>query len=95
MDQGSEFYNRLVKPWLHGNSTEMYPKHSERKFVVVQRFIRAVKNTTGIKNVYMDRLNKIADKYDKIYYRTIKMKNSDVYQDTYIDYGVEQNEKIS
>ena len=56
-DQGSEFYNNPFKDVLKINSIEMYSTCNERKSVVVERFIRTLKNKifkhmTGIsKNV--------------------------------------------
>ena len=43
VDQGSEFYKRLVKSKLHGNDIEMYLTHNEGKYVVAERFIRNLK----------------------------------------------------
>ena len=42
--KGSEFYNRLVKSWLHDNNREMYSTHNEEKYVVAERFVRTLKN---------------------------------------------------
>ena len=52
-----------MKSWLEKNAMEMYSTHSERKIVVVERFIRNLKNriykymTSILKNVYIDKLN--------------------------------------
>ena len=60
----------------------MYSTHNERKYVVGERYIRTLKNkiyTTSIsKNVYIDKLNDIVNKYNNTYHRTIKMKPVDV-----------------
>ena len=62
MDEGSKFYNRSIKSWLHGNDTEMYSAHNEGKSVVAERFIRTFKNkiykymTSRAENLYMDKL---------------------------------------
>ena len=51
----------------------MYSTHSEEKFLITERFIRTLKNkiykyTTSIsKNVYMDKLDGIANKYNNTY----------------------------
>ena len=29
LGQGSEFYNRSIKSWLHDNKIEMYSSHNE------------------------------------------------------------------
>ena len=44
------------------------------------------------KNVYIDKLNDIVNKYNNIYSRTIKMK-PDVKNNTYIDFNKEVNDK--
>ena len=69
VDKGSEFYNRSVKSWLQDNDMEMYLTHNERKCVVLERFIRTLKNKTDkymtsvSKNVYIDELDVIVNKY--------------------------------
>ena len=68
VDQGSEFFNNVFK-CLKDNNMEMYAKYNEGKSVVVERFIRTLKNkiykhmTAISKNVYFDVLNDIVDKY--------------------------------
>ena len=67
----------------------MYSTYNERKFVVVERFIRTLKNTifkhmTSIsKNVYFDVLDDIVNTYNNTVHRTIKMKPIDVTDDYY------------
>ena len=52
--------------------------------IVVERFIKTLKNkidkhmTPVSKNVYMDKLNKIVDKYNNTYHRKIKIKTADI-----------------
>ena len=49
---------------------------------------------TGIsENVYFDVLDKIVDKYNNTYHRTIKMKPIDVKSDSFAEYNKESNEK--
>ena len=63
------FYNKSFKKWLDDNDIEMYSAHNKGKFVVVERFIRTLKNeiykhmTTISKNVYFNVLDDIVDKY--------------------------------
>ena len=51
----------------------MYPTHNERKSVITERFIGTLKNkicrymTSISKNVYIDKLDAIVNKYKKIY----------------------------
>ena len=48
--------------------------------------------TAITKNIYTDKLNDIANKYN-IYYRAITMKPIDAQSNTYIDFDVENNNK--
>ena len=99
VDKGSEFYNRSMKSWLGKNDIEMYLTHNEGKSVAAERFIRTLKNkiykyTTSIsKNVYIDKLDDIVNKYNNTYHSTIKMKSVDVKSNTYINSSKEINDK--
>ena len=98
VDQGSEFYNQDFKKWLSNNGIIMYSTYNEGKSVVVERFIRTLKNklykhlTTTSKNVYYDVLNDIVNEYNNTKHSTIKIKSKDVKDDegVHID---EHNEK--
>ena len=74
---------------------EMYSTNNEGNFVVAERLIRTLKNktykymTSISKNVYVDELHDIVNKYNNTYHRTIKMKPVDVKQCTYIDFSQE------
>ena len=58
----------------------MYSTHNEGKSVIAERFIRTLKTkiykhmTSISKNVYIDKLYDIVNKYNNKYRRTIKMK---------------------
>ena len=58
---------------------EMYSTHNEGKSVVAKKFIRTLKNkiykyvTSISKNMYIDKLDDIVDKYNNKYHRTIKI----------------------
>ena len=77
----------------------MYSTNNEGKSVVAERFIRTLKSkiykhmTSISKNVYIDKLNDIVDKYNNTYHNTIKMKPIDVKDNTYINTGKEINNK--
>ena len=78
----------------------MYSTHNERKSVVAERFIRTLKSknykymTSISKNVYIDKLDDIVNKYNKIYHGTIEMKPVDVKSSTtYNDSSKEINNK--
>ena len=51
----------------------MHSAHNEGKSVVAEKFIRTLKILLK-KNVYIDKLDDIVNKYKKIYHSTIKMK---------------------
>ena len=77
----------------------MYSTHNEGKSVVAERFIRTLKNkvykymTSISKNVYIDKLDNIVDKYNNTYHTTIKMKPIDVKDNTYLNVDKEINNK--
>ena len=77
----------------------MYSIHNEGKSVVAERFIRTPKNkiykymTSISKNVYIDKLDDIANKYNNTYHRIIKMKPIDVKDNTYSNIDKEVNNK--
>ena len=77
----------------------MYSTNNEGKSVVAERFIRTLKSkiykymTSISKNVYIDKLNVIVNKYNNTYHTTIKMKPIDVKDNTYINANKEINYK--
>ena len=77
----------------------MYSTYNEGKSVVTERFIRTLKNkmfkhlTTISKNVYIDVLNDIVNKYNNTVHRTIKMKLIYVTGDSYVEYNEDFNKK--
>ena len=91
VDKGSEFYNASFKKWLQDNDIVMYSTNNEGKSVVAERFIRTLKSkiykhlTSISKNVYIDKLDDIVDKYNNTYHTTIKMKPINVKDNTYIN----------
>ena len=99
VDKGPKFYNAFFKKWLQHNDIVMYSTNNEGKSVVAERFIRTLKSkiykhmTLISKNVYIDKLNDIVDKYNNTYHNTIKMKPIDVKDNTYINTDKEINNK--
>ena len=81
------------------SNIEMYSTLNERKSVIAERFFKTVKNKiykfmiSISKNVYIDKLDNIFNKYNNRYHRTIKMKPVDVKPSTYVDLGKEINDK--
>ena len=78
----------------------MYSTYNEEKsVVVVERFIRTLKNkifkhmTAISKNIYFDVLDDIVDKYNNTVHRTIKMKPIDVSSDSNAEYNEDPSNK--
>ena len=99
VDQRGELYNHVFKRWLSNNDTIMYPTFNEGKSVVIERFIRTLKNklykhmTDTGKNVYYDGLDDIVNEYNNTKHNTIKMKPKDVKNDNNRVYIDEYNKK--
>ena len=99
VDKGSEFYNAYFKKWLQDNDIVMYSTLNEGKSVVAERFIKTLKGkiyrymTSISKNVYIDKLDNIVDEYNNTYHTTIKMKPTDVKDNTYLNVDKEINNK--
>ena len=64
--------------WLQDKDIEMYSTHNERKSVSVERFIRNLNKkifqhmTSISKNVFIDNLDDIVNKYNNTYHSTIR-----------------------
>ena len=75
----------------------MLSTHNEGKFVVAERFIKSLKNkiyrymTSKSKNVYIDKLYDIVNKYNNTYHSTIKNKPVDVKPGIYIESSKESS----
>ena len=74
----------IIKIWLQDNYIKMYLIHDEGKSFVAERFLRTLKTkiykymTLVSRNVSIDMLDNIVDKFNKKYQRTINMKPIDV-----------------
>ena len=90
VDQSSKFCNKSMKSWLlRDKGFEVYSTHLFRTLKnKVYNYMIAVS-----KNVYIDKLDEIIDKYKNIYHRTIKMKPVDVTLGTYIGLDANNNDK--
>ena len=90
-----------MKSWLNRNDTKMYSAHNEGKSVVSKRFIRTLENkiykymTSLSKNVCIDKLNDIVNKYSNKYHRAIGVKPADLRPSIYIDFNKAINDKNS
>ena len=98
-EKGSEFYNRSIKLILQNVNMEMYWTHNQGTSVAAERFIRTLEKNickymiSISKNVYIDELGNIVNKYNNTYHSTINMKLVDVKSNTYIDSRKEINKK--
>ena len=78
----------------------MHSIHNKGKSVVAERFIRTLNNTiykymaSISKNVYIDKLADIVNKYKYIYHRIIKIKPVDLKSNTYTGFGKNKKKKI-
>ena len=99
--KGSKFYNNFLRKCLQDNNIEMYLTHNEGKSVVAERFIRTLKDKiykympSVSENVYINKLDDIVNEYSNTYQITIKMKPTDVKDNTYINIGKNVNDKDS
>ena len=77
----------------------MHLTYSEEKSVVAERFTRTLKNKIYKyllqyqKNVYIDKLDDIINKYNNTYHITIKIKPVDVNKSTFIDFNKGNNKE--
>ena len=81
------------------NDIERYSMYNEGKSVITERFIKTFNNkiyeymTSIPKNVYIDKLGDIVNRYNNTYHRTIKMKLVYVKPSISIDSRKEINDK--
>ena len=77
----------------------MYSTHNEGKSVVAERFIRTLKSkiykymTSISKSGYINKLDDIVNEYNNTYHTTVKMKPTDVKNNTYINTSKKINYK--
>ena len=80
VDQGREFYNKLMQEWLDNNNISMYSINNEGKSVITKIFIKAFKakiykNMTVNKDIsYFAYLNKLLSQNNNNYYHSINKK---------------------
>ena len=88
-----------MKLWLQDIDIEMYSTRKEGTTVVTERFIRALKSkfykyvTSLSKNVHIDKLDEIVNKYNCTCNSTTNTKPVDVNSSTHFDFSVENNDK--
>ena len=87
-----------MKSFLQNNDTETYLTN-EGKSAVAERFIWTFKNKiykymiSRSKNMYIDKLDDIVNKYNNTYHKTVKMKTVDVNPSIYIDFNKGNNKE--
>ena len=68
VDQGREFYNKLMQEWLDNKDILLYSTNNEGKSVIPERFIKTLKSkihkniTANNSKSYLSFLNKLVDK---------------------------------
>ncbi|HRP36788.1 MAG TPA: DDE-type integrase/transposase/recombinase, partial [Candidatus Dojkabacteria bacterium] len=79
VDQGSEFYNKSFKDWIQSHNITMYSTYGESKSVVVERFIRTLKDiatkyfTEHSTRDWVNNLDTFLHEYNNRKHKTIKM----------------------
>ena len=79
----------------------MYSAYNGEKSIAAEIFIKTLKNkiykymTSISKNVYIDKLDDIVNKYNNTYHRTIKMKPVNVKSRTYFYFNKETSKQSS
>ena len=88
-----------MKSWLQDDDMERYSTCDEGKSVVAERFIRTLKSkiykyvTLISKNVCIDKLYEIVNKYSNTYHSTIKIRLVNEKSSTYIDFNKRNNKE--
>ena len=88
-----------MRSWWKDNHIEIYSTHNEGKSIVAEKFMKILENKiykymmSVSKNVYIDKLYDIVNKYNNTYHNTIKMKLANVKPRTYIDFDKDSNKK--
>ena len=81
-----------MKSWLEKNAMKIYSTHNKGTSVVARNI--CYKYMTSIsKNMYIDKLDHIVNKYNNAYHRTIKVKPVDVKPSTHSDSIKEINDE--
>ena len=88
-----------MKTFLQNNNIKIYATHNEEKSVVAESFIRTFMNKiynymiSISKNVYIDKLDEIVNKYNNRYHTIIKIKPIDVNPSMYFNFNKENNKE--
>ena len=81
VDQGREFYDKLMQEWLDNNDILMYSTtNNEGKSVIAETFIKTLKfktykkTTANDSKTYLPYLNKLVDENNNTYHHSINKK---------------------
>ena len=80
VDQGREFYNKLMQQWLNNNDILMYSTRNEGKSVIVERFIKTLKSkiykriAANDSKYCLPYLNKLVGEYNNTYHHFVNKK---------------------
>jgi hypothetical protein len=91
VDEGKEFYNKLIDEWIKENNIVRYSTHGEHKSAVVERFNRTLKTnmwkrfTAENTRNWINMLDKLLSDYNNRIHSTIKM--------TPVEGSLEKNEE--
>ena len=81
-----------MKSWLYDNDIEMYSTHNEEFFTALKNNIYIYMSSVS-KNVYINNLADIINKYNTTYHSTIKMEAVGVKSGTDINFNKENNKE--
>ena len=90
-----------MKSFFQNNNIEMYLTHNEGKSAIAEIFIKTFKNkiykymTSISRNVQINKLDDIFNKYNNTNHKTVKMNSVDVKQNVCINSSKEINDKDS
>ena len=80
VDQGREFYNKLMQDCLDNNDILMYSTHNEGKSVIAESFTKTLKSkiykriAANDSKYYLPYLNKLVGQYNNTYHHSINKK---------------------
>ena len=72
VDQGREYYKKLVQKWLDSNDISMYSARNQDKSVFAKIYKRITANDS---TPYLPYLNKLVDQFNNTYHHSINKNN--------------------
>ena len=80
VDQGTEFYSKLMQEWLDNNNILIDLTHNEGESVIIERVVKTSQSkiyksmTANDTKSYLPDLNKLVDQYNNTYQHSINKK---------------------